>query len=65
MQQGIIGLKYLKNNLKRNSMGYFIVGLVCFITGFCVAALTKDNINIGFGNQNITMIDGEIIDKKK
>jgi hypothetical protein len=46
-------------------MGYFIVGLVCFIAGFCVAALTKDNINIGFGNQNITMIDGEIIDKKK
>ena len=45
-------------------MVYFIVGLVCFIAGFCLAALTKDNINIGFG-QNITMIDGEIIDKKK
>jgi len=46
-------------------MMYFIVGLVCFIIGFVVAAVSKDNINIGFGNQNITMIDGEIVDKSK
>jgi len=50
--------------IKRNSMVYFIVGLVCFIAGFCVVALIKSNVNIGFG-QNITMIDGEIINKKK
>jgi len=41
-------------------MVYFIVGLVCFIAGFCIAAISKDNINIGFGNKNITMINGEI-----
>jgi hypothetical protein len=46
-------------------MVYFIVGLVCFIVGFVVAAVSKDNITIGFGNQNITMIDGEIVDKSK
>jgi hypothetical protein len=46
-------------------MVYFIVGLVCFIAGFAIASLTKDNITIGFGNQNITMIDGEIVDKSK
>jgi hypothetical protein len=51
--------------LKRNNMMYFIVGLVCFVIGFVVAAVSKDNINIGFGNQNITMIDGEIVDKSK
>ena len=56
---------YLLGNLKRNSMVYFIVGLVCFIAGFAIASLTKDNITIGFGNQNITMIDGEIVDKSK
>ena len=44
---------------------YFIVGLVCFIIGFVVAAVSKDNINIGFGNQNITIIDGEVQHPKK
>jgi len=53
------------NNLKRNSMVYFIVGLVCFIVGFAIASLTKDNITIGFGNKNITMINGEVVDKSK
>lgn len=45
-------------------MAYFIVGLVCFIVGFWVAARNKDNITIGFGNQTITTIDG-VIQKDK
>jgi hypothetical protein len=52
-------------DLKRNNMMCFIVGLVCFIIGFVVAAVLKDNINIGFGNQNITIIDGEVQHPKK
>ena len=46
-------------------MMYFIVGAICFIAGFALAALSKDNITIGFGNQNITMVDGEMVDKSK
>jgi hypothetical protein len=46
-------------------MIYFIVGLISFIAGFCLASISKDNITIRFGNQNVTMIDGEVIDKKK
>ncbi len=42
----------------------YIVGIVCFIAGFLLAALAKDNITIGFGNQTITMIDGEIVENK-
>lgn len=45
-------------------MSYFIVGLVCFIAGFALAAMSKDNITIGFGNQTITQIDGETKIKK-
>jgi hypothetical protein len=44
---------------------YFIVGLVCFIIGFVVAAVSKDNITIGFGNQITTIIDGEVQHPKK
>lgn len=39
--------------------------VVGFISGFAIAARFKDNINIGFGNQSITMIDGEIQKPKK
>ena len=40
-------------------MGYYILAIVIgFISGFCVAAFSKDNINIGFGNQTNTFIDG-------
>lgn len=46
-------------------MSYFIVGLVCFIAGFALAAMSKDNITIGFGNQTITQIDGETKVEKK
>ena len=45
-------------------MIYFIVGLICFIAGFWIASINKDNITIGFGNQTITMIDGEIQKEK-
>ena len=41
-------------------MSYFIVGLICFIVGFWIAARFKDNITIGFGNQTITTINGEV-----
>ena len=44
-------------------MWYVIVGLLSFALGFIIAAKFKDNINIGFGNQNITIIDG--IEQKK
>jgi hypothetical protein len=53
----------LGNKLKERKMIY-IVGIVCFIAGFLLAALAKDNITIGFGNQTITMIDGEIVENK-
>lgn len=43
-------------------IGYIITGVVCFVAGFIVAAIGKDNITIGFGNQTITQIykDGEL-----
>ena len=43
---------------------YFVVGAICFVAGFCLAAMFKDNITIGFGNQTITTIDG-VVQKDK
>ena len=46
-------------------MIYVAVSIVSFILGFWLASRSKDNISIGFGNQTITMVDGEIEKKKK
>ena len=46
-------------------MMYFIVGFFCFVFGFWLASKIKGSINIGFGNQNITTIDGELKNKLK
>ena len=35
---------------------YVIIGIVCFVVGFIVASLFKDNIVIGFGNKVETEI---------
>ena len=32
-------------------MTYIIVGVVCWVFGFLVAARSKENITIGFGNK--------------
>ena len=40
-------------------IGFIIVGAVCFIAGFALAATRKDNINIGFGNKTTTTITYE------
>jgi len=42
---------------------YILTGVISFVAGFIFAARFKDNINIGFGNQSITIIDG--VEQKK
>jgi hypothetical protein len=40
-------------------MTYVIVGVVCWVFGFLVAARSKENITIGFGNQIINQTKEE------
>lgn len=55
MQQGIIGLKYLKNNLKRNSMPYIYVKNK---SGKVTSFYLKDkSVKVG----NIIVGQGEVI----
>ena len=38
-------------------LGYIITSIVSFIIGIIVTSRFKDNVNIGFGNQSINIIE--------
>ena len=46
---------------------YILTAVISFAVGFIIAARTKDNITIGFGNQTTTQVckDGVLQDNKK